>query len=109
MQPESATAADEDEGDADAPAAILPVAGLQPYAGGYYAEELDVTYAISADSSGLIVRIKSKELTRLRPGKPDEFSDGYVHLAFSRDRKKRISGFTLDAGRVRGILFVRRR
>jgi CubicO group peptidase (beta-lactamase class C family) len=110
MQPEPpSVVGDDEEGGTDSSAAMLPLAALQPYTGTYYGDELEVTYTISADSSGLIVRVKSKELTRLKPGKAGEFSDGYIHVVFTRNRKKQISGFVLDAGRVRGILFVRKR
>jgi CubicO group peptidase (beta-lactamase class C family) len=91
------------------PAFTPTAAQLAEFAGAYYAEELDAEYRITADSAGLDVGLRGRRLTRVTPTFADAFSgDQGENLLFSRDRKGRLTGFTVGAGRVRNILFVRR-
>jgi hypothetical protein len=90
--------------------AVVPTkALLAPYAGSYYSEELDIRYELVANDS--LVALKHRKFNGnalLRP----EFVDGFsstmgATFLFTRDAKKRINGFTLSDGRVRGVRFER--
>jgi hypothetical protein len=83
------------------------VAQLQDYAGRYASDELGVTYDVVADSTGLAAMLNGRELARMSPLWPDTFGDGDVVVAFQRDHRKRLTGFAVQAGRVRNIVFAR--
>jgi hypothetical protein len=55
----------------------------------------------------LTVRRPAAEPSALRPLVRDEFSISGVTLRFQRDASGAVSGFMLDAGRVRNLRFVR--
>jgi CubicO group peptidase (beta-lactamase class C family) len=78
------------------------------YAGAYFSEELDAIWTIEPDSTRLRVTTRGRPSLFPRPGGPDQFSDQGVTLIFSRDRKGKVSGFSVRAGRVRDLTFVRR-
>ncbi|MGH7568308.1 MAG: serine hydrolase domain-containing protein [Gemmatimonadales bacterium] len=80
------------------------------FAGTYHSDELDATYRIVADSARLSVQPGPAPAVALDPGEGrDEFvTPRQATLRFTRDRAGRVSGFTLAAGRVRGIRFTRR-
>ncbi|HEX9754058.1 MAG TPA: serine hydrolase domain-containing protein [Gemmatimonadales bacterium] len=81
---------------------------LAAYAGRYYAEELDALYDVSVAGDTLVARVRGRPLLRLLPTYADAFSDGGTHVAFTRDGRRRVTGFTVQAGRVRNIRFIRR-
>jgi CubicO group peptidase (beta-lactamase class C family) len=82
-------------------------AELGAYAGDYYAPELDVTWRILIDGDGLKAELRGRELARLTPTMADAFSSTEgSSLTFVR-KGKRITGFTVQAGRVRNIAFTR--
>lgn len=81
---------------------------LQPYAGTYYSEELDVRYALVAMDSVLQVDFRKLNNATMAP----VFADGFLAnfgatIIFTRDAKHRITGFTLSDGRVRNVRFQR--
>lgn len=76
------------------------------FAGRYYSRELDATYLVSAHDGQLYVTPNTNEETALRPVGKDEFTMAGWTLTFSR-ADATIDGFALDAGRVRGLRFVR--
>ena len=82
-------------------------AQLQAYAGRYASDELGVTYDVVADSAGLAATLNGRELARMSPLWPDTFGGGGVVVAFQRDSRKRLTGFAVQAGRVRNIVFAR--
>jgi hypothetical protein len=82
-------------------------AQLQEYIGRYSADELGVTYDVAADSTGLVVRLHGRELARMSPLWPDTFGGAGVVMAFERANRKRLTGLTVQAGRVRNIAFTR--
>ena len=90
--------------------AFAPTAAqLAEFAGTYYAEELDATYQITADSSGLAVGLHGRSLAHVTPTYADAFGgEQGESFLFLRDRKGRVTGFTVQAGRVRNIAFARR-
>jgi hypothetical protein len=90
------------------PAYRPEAADLAAFSGDYHAPELDVTWRIVRDSAGLRAELRGRELARLTPTYADHFSSAQgSSLAFRRDRRGRVTGFTVQAGRVRNILFTR--
>lgn len=87
-------------------------AELAGYVGDYYSDELGVTYKIVLEGGHLYIRHenKYKELpsNALEPTLKDSFFIQGVTVNFKRNEQKQISAFTLDAGRVRNISFVKR-
>lgn len=95
-----------------ASAAAGPVAAEQrkALAGTFYSAELDAVYVIREDGERLVVEageglpnpIVAAGADRLR------LERGGAMLVPDRDANGRVTGFTLDAGRVRGLAFSRR-
>jgi len=85
----------------------LTEAELAEYSGGYYSEELDITYAIVIDSGALLLRHTGAE-RRLQPTIIDNFSTSQLTLRFTRDGSNRVTGVSINAGRVRNIRFEKR-
>lgn len=84
---------------------------LTEFAGGYYSEELDTTYTIEVRDSDLMARHSRHDDVCLTPGKADEFEGdcGWLQqIRFTRNNRKRITGFRLTGGRVRNLWFERR-
>ncbi|MGH9385444.1 MAG: hypothetical protein ACRD2N_14275 [Vicinamibacterales bacterium] len=72
--------------------------------------ELDAVYLIREDGERLIVEAGDRPAAVIVAGGPDRLRlerTGVVILP-DRDPSGRVNGFTLDAGRVRGLLFTRR-
>jgi CubicO group peptidase (beta-lactamase class C family) len=88
---------------------MVPANGyLAAYAGSYYSEELDARYTLVARDSVLAVEFRKMTDASLAP----VFRDGFLAnfgatILFTRDAKKRITGFTLTDARVRGVRFER--
>lgn len=82
---------------------------LKSYAGEYYSEELGAAYKLS---------LKGKGLSLLRPGVPQEsvspvakgiFKAGaYITIDTSGSGRARRRGFSLSAGRVKNLRFIKR-
>jgi CubicO group peptidase (beta-lactamase class C family) len=89
------------------PATTPDPAGLSVYAGKWFSDELSTTWDLVPDGNGLRVEVRSRPLFTARAVSKDLFSGGQAHLAFTRDSNGTISGFTVNAGRVRGIGFTR--
>ena len=82
-------------------------AGLGVYAGLWYSDELGATWRLVPDGNGLRVEVRDRPNFTARAVAVDLFSAGQVHLTFARDKKGALTGFTVNAGRVRGIGFSR--
>lgn len=101
------------------------------YAGVYRSDEIETTYAVMADSSGLVVRIGNRLLGRLEPTWRDGFllatdavpvsvlpsiprsqpGNNRFAFEFTRDARGRIAGFVIqgrERSGVRNLPFVRR-
>jgi CubicO group peptidase (beta-lactamase class C family) len=84
----------------------LSSAELSQYEGTYYSSELDTRYVFVSKDGKLVLQRKKFEDEMLAATKADEFnSDELGALKFSRDSEKRISGFEINAGRVRHLKF----
>jgi CubicO group peptidase (beta-lactamase class C family) len=83
---------------------------LTAYAGEYWSDELQVTYKLAIEDGKLIVRAKNLPTGPLRPTVADEFdlAGSAIVIRFHRGADKHITGFLLDAGRTRGMVFTRR-
>ena len=82
-------------------------ASLAAFAGEYYSDELDVRYRVVVGDSGLLVRVRRIDDLKLDPAWTDAFTTrrGSV-LEFIRTGR-RVDGFTVSDGRVRGVKFLR--
>jgi Beta-lactamase len=84
------------------------VAQLAEYAGAFVSEEIDPVFRLSVQDGKLtLMRLKNKP-DPLRPTTRDVFVGQIGTIRFSRDANGRVSGFTLDAGRIQGFRFTRR-
>lgn len=84
----------------------LPARDAASYAGAYHSDELDARYRIVVDGADLRLEVgNSLDGPMARIG-DDLFRRGGLTLRFQREAG-RVTGFLLDAGRVRGIRFAR--
>lgn len=82
---------------------------LAAFTGDYYAPELDVTWRILPDSGGLRIELRGRTLATLEPSAADQFTSSAGFSLSFRRAGGRVSGFTVQAGRVRNIGFSRAR
>ena len=97
--------------------ATLTAEMLTDYAGKYYGPELDVIYTVSAQAGKLVLHQRKYGDAVMMPTIADGFkcalSDGMgfassFDLLFQRDAGGgRVRGFTISAGRIRNLRFVR--
>ncbi len=80
---------------------------LAAYAGDYYSEELDVTYRLRVEGDTLRLFLGNWLDSPLVPSEPGVFRAGVLTFRFTREARERLSGFLLDAGRVRNLRFER--
>jgi CubicO group peptidase (beta-lactamase class C family) len=80
---------------------------LAEYAGVYECEELEGRHTVTANGRALSVRAGRTPLRTLQPVAKDIFVGGPFQFRFQRDAEGRVTGYTLDAGRVRGLAFQR--
>ncbi|UCH57693.1 MAG: beta-lactamase family protein [Candidatus Bathyarchaeota archaeon] len=79
------------------------------YTGNYHSPELDVSYNVMLQDDQLVLKRRKHDETPLLPTIPDGFSANGVNLFFSRDERNNVSGFRLSSGRIRNLLFVRKK
>jgi hypothetical protein len=85
---------------------LAEVVELENFTGTYYSEELNVSYEIYVEENTLKSRIGYNEPANLSLSNNDQFTvDGAV-LNFNRSDNG-VTSFVVDAGRVRGIEFVK--
>jgi hypothetical protein len=71
------------------------------YAGSYYNDELTATYVLVVEKGNLFFKHRNAPRGFLKLLEEDKFLSGYGKLEFIRGKSKKITGFYLDAGRVR--------
>ena len=83
-------------------------AELAEYSGAYLSEEIDPVYRLVLENGSLkLSRLKHKtEL--LRPTVRDVFMGDIGTVRFTRDANQRVTGFLLNAGRIRNFRFSKR-
>ena len=86
----------------------LTPAQLKEYAGDYYNDELPVTYKLAVEKGSLFFKHKNAPKGALKAMDRDKFTMGWFNLEFVRDKRKRIKGFVLGAGRAANIEFVKK-
>jgi hypothetical protein len=80
-------------------------AQLEAFAGVYRSDEIEATYRIVVKDGGLrLERLKSNP-SMLEPLVTDTFSGQPGVIRFTRDATGAVTGFVLEAGRVRGMRF----
>ncbi len=80
---------------------------LAEFVGAYYSDELDVTYRISRQDRQLFLSVNNRPKIAMKPSGKDAFSKPFK-LFFRRDEHERVVGFTIDAGRVTNLNFMRK-
>ncbi len=85
----------------------LTPSALAAYTGRYTSDELDTWVELRAADGGLEVRRRFQPWEKLQAIAPDRFVGGGSEARFERDRRGRVTGFTLNAARVLGIQFVK--
>ncbi len=97
----------------------LTAAQLDLFAGEYYSDELEATYRVELVNDRLfihtpIVDTSFRELFHITGNDPlihsgaDTFSFSSIPVIFKRNAQGHVTGFTLNAGTVRNLLFVRK-
>jgi hypothetical protein len=81
---------------------------LKEYAGEYYNEELPVTYKLAMEKGSLFFKHKNAPKGALKAMDRDKFTMRWFNVEFVRDKRKRIKGFVLGAGRAANIEFVKK-
>ena len=94
---------------ADPPAAPPSAAALAIFAGTFRSEEVQADYTIRATEGRLVLERRIAAPTPLVPAGADAFRAGTLRLQFTRDSSGRVTAFTIEAGRVRNIVFTRLR
>ncbi len=104
-------------------ATVDPAATNEPAAGGsvpmelrkalvgaFHSAELDAVYVFREDGERLLVEVGDRPAAPILVSGPDRLrlERGGVVIVPDRDASGRVNGFTLDAGRVRGLRFTRR-
>lgn len=84
----------------------LPEAELERYAGDYYSDELDIVYPLRVVEGRLVMELREivHEVAPLADGR-FRLMDG--SLGFERGEGGAVTGFTLDAAGLKGLVFVR--
>ncbi|MGH7483331.1 MAG: serine hydrolase, partial [Longimicrobiales bacterium] len=104
--PDDAAAANGEEAATRDTLALAP-GELAAYEGVYYADALGADYRIRLDGDTLRLELGNGLDGPLAPVAPDTFRRRGLTLRFAREAG-RVTGFELDAGRVRAIRFERR-
>jgi CubicO group peptidase (beta-lactamase class C family) len=82
-------------------------AELQSFAGRYASDEVDTTWTLAAEGGQLFIRHRGFPEDPLVPTVDGVFVHHGVILAFQKDAAGKVTGFTVNEGRVRGIVFRR--
>ncbi len=86
---------------------LIP-AQLKEYAGDYYNDELPVTYKLTIEKGALVFKHKNAPKNALKAMGRDKFTVGWFNIEFVRNKRKKITGFILGAGRAANIEFVKK-
>ena len=95
---------------AGAAAATVSSAPSAAYAGKYYSDEIDTTFTVTIKDGRLMVQRETDSAPAVlqAAGSADEYRFGGMTLRFTRAADGTADALVVDAGRVRGIRFVRR-
>jgi len=87
--------------------AALTPAQLAEYAGDYRSEEVEATQSWRIEKGQVAVYANNRRLGVLEPTYKDGFNRGDTVIDVQRDAKGRITGYVVEAGRVRHLRFTR--
>jgi CubicO group peptidase (beta-lactamase class C family) len=94
---------------ASAPQWLPAAAELQEFAGRYDSDELMTWWTLSVRDGRLVASHFRAGDVVLQPTEPDRFQSGmFGSVRFTRDEAGRITGFTANSDRIRGLRFERR-
>ena len=85
----------------------LSPAQLAEYAGSYRSEEVDATHNWTVEKGQLVLYVNDRRIGVLEPAYKDGFVRGGNVIDVQRDSRGRITGFVVEAGRVRHLRFTR--
>lgn len=90
-----------------------PAGDLASLGGEYYSAELDATHRVRLVDARLVLEVRNNPAQPLQAAGPDTFRAGPLTLRFDRagagaTGAAGAAGYSVDAGRVRNIRFVRR-
>jgi CubicO group peptidase (beta-lactamase class C family) len=88
-------------------AVALTPAQLAEYAGNYWNDEVETMQTWKLENGQLVVYADNRRLGVLEPSYKDGFTRGSAVVDVKRDGKGRITGYTIEAGRVRHLRFKR--
>ena len=86
----------------------LTAAQLKEYAGEYYNDEIPVTYKLAVEKEALVFKHKNAPKSKFKTMSRDKFTAGWFNIEFVRNKRKKITGFVLGAGRAANIEFVKK-
>lgn len=89
--------------------AALTPPQIAEYAGDYRSTEVEATHTWKVEKGQLVAYVNERRLGVLEPTYKDGFTRGGTVIDVQRDAKGRITGYTLEAGRVRHLRFTRAR
>lgn len=85
----------------------LSAAQLASYAGEYRNEEIETTQRWAVEKDQLVLYANERRMGVLEPTYADGFLRGASVIDVQRDRRGRITGYTVQSGRVRNLRFTR--
>ncbi len=84
----------------------LSIVEMEAFAGDFYSQELDFSYSLQVREGSLQLELRGNWM-ELIPYTDDRFGWGRRTLKFLREESGVVSGFTLDAGAVRNLEFLK--
>ncbi len=83
--------------------------GLDEFRGRYRSEEIAGSIEVEVEAEALVIRHRTISRNPLKPTRSDSFYVEGLSLSFTRDGSGKVDGFTLDMGRVKGIVYSKER
>jgi CubicO group peptidase (beta-lactamase class C family) len=87
--------------------AVVTLAKLAEYAGEYRSDEVEATHVWKVEKGELVRYINDRRNGTLEPTYADGFLRGGAVIDMTRDSRGRITGYVVQAGRVRNLRFTR--
>lgn len=80
-------------------------AQLSEFAGTYRSDEMDALYRFVIEKGALVLKRLRSSPARLEPALTDVFTGQPGTVRFLRDKRGKVTGFVINAGRVRNVRF----
>lgn len=81
---------------------------LEEYAGDYYNDELPATYKLVVEKGSLLFKHKNAPKDALKAMNRDKFTVRWMNIEFIRNKRKKITGLVVGAGRAANIEFIKK-